>query len=193
MIERRDNLPRITPPFFEFPKNPKIFELDCHPVYEYIQPHVMDKIIEQFSWQVNLNWFDKIVVNLKGGEYFAKSLAKLKNYQGEIINIEYHRDRKITIPVPSYLRDKRIGVIDDILDGGGTAEDILNDAPNASFIFLTKKIGIQDQIIIPRSLVALQISDVWVGGCGMNLESDGDGLPENFTRKYKGLVAKIMS
>jgi len=193
MIERRDNLPRITPPFFEFSKNPKIFELDGHPVYEYIQPHVMDKIIEQFSWQVNLNWFDKIVVNLKGGEYFAKSLAKLKNYQGEIINIEYHRDRKITIPVPSYLRDKRIGVIDDILDGGGTAEDILNDAPNASFIFLTKKIGIQDQIIIPRSLVALQISDVWVGGCGMNLESEGDGLPKNFSRKHKGLVAKIMS
>lgn len=193
MIERHDNLPRITPPFFEFPKNPKVFELKGHNVYEYIQPNIMNMIIENFLKQIDLNWFDEIVVNLKGGEYFAKSLAKLQNYQKPIIDIEYHRDHKIIIPVPVNLKHQRICVIDDILDGGGTGLDILNDAPNASFIFLTKKNGIKDQIVIPRSLVALQISDVWVGGCGMNLETDGDGLPEDFARSYKGLIAKIMS
>lgn len=193
MKERRDNLPRITPPFFEFSKNPKKFELEGNLVYEYIKPNDMEMIIRSFANQIDLNWFDKIVVNLKGGEYFAKSLAKLQNYQKPIIDIEYHRDHKITIPVPVNLKHQRLCVIDDILDGGGTGLDILNDAPNASFIFLTKKNGIENQISIPRSLVALQISDVWVGGCGMNLESDGDGLPKDFARNYPGLVAKIVS
>ena len=70
--------------------------------------------------------------------------------------------------------------------------NLLNSS-HASFVFLTKKNGIENQISIPRSLVALQISDVWVGGCGMNLESDGDGLPKDFARNYPGLIAKIMS
>lgn len=69
---------------------------------------------------------------------------------------------------------------------------ILYDAPGSSFVFMTQKVGIEEQLLIPRSRVAIRISSVWVGGCGMNLESEGDGLPKDFARDYPGLVAKIL-
>lgn len=69
---------------------------------------------------------------------------------------------------------------------------MLKDAPLATILFLTQKIGIKNQIPIENKRVALRIDDVWVGGCDLNLEDEGDGLPKDFARDYKGIVVKII-
>lgn len=192
MIDVVDKLPKIIAPMFEFRKNPKIFNLDGFDVYKYIDPKDMNNLIENLSRQVNLNWFDAILVNQMGGSYFANKLIKLQNYQGQIVDIKYHQNHTVDIRVPDELRNKKIGVVDDILDTGGTTRDILNDAHLATFIYLTQKVGVPEQYLPARHYSAVKISNVWVGGCCMNLDTPGDGLPKDFARSYEGLIAKIL-
>jgi len=189
---KENRLFEYTPPFVEFPANPKIIEINGIKVYDYVSPDEMSNYIKEFSKTIDLNDFDVLLINQKGGRFFAETLMKLQNYRGSFLNVEYHRDHKIIIPVPEDIKKLRLGVFDDIWDSGGTPADILNDAPNSSFVFMTQKEGIEGQILIPRSRVAIQISNVWVGGCGMNLETEGDGLPKDFARDYPSLIAKIL-
>lgn len=190
--ERFGFVPEVSPPYIKFPDHPKEMVLAGVKVYDYISPVIMDRIILDFAKRVDLNRFDMVLVNQVGGDYFAREIARIQNYKNPMIDIEYHRDGRIVTPIPQELKTANIGIVEDIYDGGGTAENMLKDAENATFLFLTQKMGIPKQIPIPNKRVALRIDYVWVGGCGLNLEADGDGLPKDFARDYKGIVVKIL-
>lgn len=193
MVEFKHGLLKYDSPFIEFPERPEIMSLEGYDVYKYIEPSEMANLVKRFSEKINLNWFDAIAVNQIGGEYFAQELARLQSYSKPIFDIEYHRDHRIVKAVPQELRGLKIGVIDDIRDSGGTGQDILEDAPLASFLFLTEKVDVPNQINFPRSASVVKINNVWVGGCKMNLDAPGDGLPENFGRDYPGIIVKIQN
>ncbi len=183
--------PPFEPHYIPFPNPPSVMNLKGHEVYRYVSEESMDIAIRRFSSVVKLKWFDVILVNQFGGDYFAKQLAQLQVYKAPMVNIEYHRDGRIDIQAPKFSPGLRVGVIDDIYDVGTTAQRILTHVPKATFLFLTEKVGVENQIPIPNRFTALKINAVWVGGCGLNLESENDGLPENFARDYPGLVVKI--
>lgn len=192
-IETRGQVPEFSPPYIAFGKDrPKEIELNGYKVYDYISPTTMARVIRDFAWHINLDRFDAILINQIGGGYFAREIAKIQNYKKPMIDIEYHRDGRVVTPIPKELYDAKVGIAEDILDTGGTAQRMLKDAPHATILFLTQKIGINNQIPIENKRVALRIDDVWVGGCDLNLEDDGDGLPKNFARDYKGIVVKIL-
>ena len=196
MRNRIETLPKIIPPAFEFPKNPTIFRYKGYDVYKYIDENRMTSFIENISSQINFSWFDAILVNQTGGDYFFKRLLDLQKRKGnvtnKIVNIEYHRDHSIKIPVPAELKGKRTFCIDDVLDSGGTSKDIYHDSPYTTFLYLTEKFGINYRWTPPRYYSAVRVSNVWIGGCGMNLDSEGDGLPLDFGRDYEGIMAKIL-
>lgn len=104
-INSPDRLNTYKPRYFEFPENPKTITVEWHSAYQYIIPSDLDRSIASFSEQLNLNWFDTILINQKGGQFFANKLLQRqgRNFTGNILNIEYHEDRRIVTPVPDYL------------------------------------------------------------------------------------------
>ncbi|HKB88225.1 MAG TPA: hypothetical protein VKC53_01110 [Patescibacteria group bacterium] len=178
--------------YLRFPEEPKKINIGGFEFYDYISPQAMNAIIQNFSDHINLRMFDEVLVNQSGGDHFAKNLAYLQKYDRKIIDINYARGGKIKTPVPDHLRDKKIAIIEDILDGGGTAQRMVEDAPNATILFMTQKINVPNQMPIDHKLVALLIDNVWVGGFGMNIDDEGDSLPKDFLRDYPGLAAKII-
>lgn len=192
MIDIFEELPKDTTPVFIFPKNPEIIILDGFQVYKYLESYQMEEYIRNFSSKIKLDWFDAIGINQFGADPFAQELIKLQGYKGPVFDIEYHRDHKIEKAIPDRYKDKKVGFIEDILDSGGTTKDILNDCPLGTFLYLTEKIDVHGQFAPPRYRSAVKISDVWVGGFGMNMDSSGDGLPKNFARDKRALYAKII-
>ena len=181
-------------PYISFPKYPNKLKLDDHEVYDYICPEIMSGLIDNLSRKIDYSKFDTVLVNMKGGKFLYDEIVKRKS---EPINhdvIEYHQVKGgfgaiVIIPVPRNLDDKKCLIIDDILDTGGVFKEIIKNLSEDSLcVALVQKININNQIEIKNKIVGTRIDNVWVGGCGMNLETEGDGLP----REYSGLVAKIL-
>jgi hypothetical protein len=122
---KENHLFEYNPPLVEFPANPEIITINGIKVYNYVSPNKMFDYIKEFSKTIELNAFDVLLINQKGGGFFANTLMSLQKYRGAKCNIEYHRDHKIVIPVPEDIKKFKLGVLDDIWDGGGTSADII--------------------------------------------------------------------
>jgi hypoxanthine-guanine phosphoribosyltransferase len=185
-------------PYISFPNHPKKLNLDNHEVYRYICPEIMSGLIDNLCRKIDYSKFDTVLVNMKGGKFLYDEIVKRK---GEPIShdvIEYHQAKGgfgaiVIIPVSRNLDGKKCLIIDDILDTGGVFKEIVkNLSENSLCVALVQKINVKDQIEIKNKIVGTRIDNVWVGGCGMNLETEGDGLPKDYLRAYPGLVAKIL-
>lgn len=188
-----DRLKRFRPPYIPFPKNPKIVEIDGHPAHNYISQNELSRLIDDFSQHVNLNWYDTVCINLACGEFFANELFKRQSFNGNIINIEYHEDKRIVTPVPKWLRGRRFAVVDDVLDKFITGELIRSDAPLSDLLYMTKKKYVTPENRLNGCYWACEVDSEWLLGGGMNGEEDGDNLPDNWGRNLPAIAAKILT
>lgn len=185
-------------PFISFPRFPKKIVIDNHQVYNYICPEIMSGLIDNLCKKIEYSEFDTVLVNMKGGKFLYDEIVKRKGEPQKQDIVEYHQPKGgfgaiVYIPVPKYLDGKKCLIIDDILDTGGVFKEISKNLSEDSVcVALVQKINIKNQIEIKNKIVGTKISNVWVGGCGMNLETEGDGLPKDYLREYPGLVAKIL-
>jgi uncharacterized protein len=181
-------------PYVPFPTTPETIEVGGHSVHEYISPEKMEQIIENLSGQIDLHKFEGVLVNMNGGMFLFEQLSCLQGYRQEPVIIEYHRPKEaygaiVVTPVPPELKGKRLLVLDDIYDSGGTLRAVIEDAGSSSqAVALVIKNGIPDQIKIPNILIGERIDNKWIGGCGMDmgLAKEGDCF-----RCHPGLAVKI--
>lgn len=184
-------------PYISFPNPPKKIMLDGHEVYDYIHPEIMKGLIDNLCKKIILEDFDAVLVNMKGGKYLYDEIVKRKGEPKRMDLIEYHRPEKgfgaiVVIPVSRDLYGKKCLKVDDILDSGGVNFEIgKNLSTDSTSVFVVRKRGINNQINLENKIVAVEIDDVWVGGCGMNLESEGDDLPKDFSRECPRIIVKI--
>ncbi len=188
----------VPTPYFKFPSQPTKIEIQGHQVYDYISPEQITRVIENISSQVRLSEYAAVGYNRKGGKYLLDRLVKLQGYKGSIFEIEYHRSKNgygadVVQGIPAELANEGLGIVEDVWDSGGVFKKICDDAPHATCIALVRKIGIPNQIIVPNVVIVGAKTDiVWLGGCGMNMDCPGDGLPKDFLRDYDGIAAKIL-
>lgn len=180
-------------PYFAFPEKPDIIKIDGIDAYNYITGHELDKLIKKFSETVNLRQFDYICVNQMGGGFFAHELMRLQKYKGKLIDIEYHENRNVVLPIPEHLKKAKLAVIDDVLDRFITGGMIQKDAPQASLFYLTKKRNVIPNNQLHNCQWASEVDNQWLLGGGMNGETESDGYPENWGRTYHGIAVKIQS
>lgn len=186
-------LKEYVPSRIPLPENPEIIEIDGYKVIKYIDSKTLDALIKRFSDHIKLEWFDAVLVNMKGGEFFAKKLFLNQGYKynGRVTHVEYSRSGEVRIPIPFDLRQKNIVIVEDCLDSGNTAKKMIDHAPKATILFLTEKYGIDDQVKIDNRFSVVKIPPVYIGGGGINADTDGDGLPLEFARNYQGIIVKI--
>lgn len=195
--DRENSIFTYKTPYISFPRFPNKITIDGHMVNDYLHPDIMSRLIDNLCKKINLNDFEAVLVNMKGGKYLYDEIVKRKGEPKRMEVIEYHRPEKgfgaiVVIPVSRDLYNKKCLLVDDILDSGGVSNEIgKNLSADSASVFVVKKRGIVNQIEINNKLVAVEIDDVWVGGCGMNLETLGDGLPKDFSRDYPGIIVKI--
>jgi hypoxanthine-guanine phosphoribosyltransferase len=189
VIDRVESPLQIKGKYFPFPETPKEILIQGIAAHEYVGRVELGKIIDEFSRQVNLNWYDVLCVNLRGGVYFANELFKRQTYGGKVVTVEYHEDGTVVTPVPEGLVG-HIAVIDDVLDKYITGSMIQRDAPSAQLLYLTKKPATPSNNI-SKCVWACEVDNVWLLGAGMNGEMPGDGLPTDWGREFSGIAAKI--
>ena len=193
-MERVDHLLKfVRTPHIEIPVNHRYVTIDGYSAYAYVSPEEVDRHVQNFSERMDLNWYDQIFINMNGGIVFAADLIKLQKYTGKVRLIEYHPDGRVPKPIPAEFRDQKIAVIDDILDTGATAKLIREHFPDAAMLCLVRKKS-KDQTNkdeVQNSACAFEVDNKWLLGRGMNGDTKGDGLPENWGRGYRGIAYKI--
>lgn len=177
-------------PYIPFPDNPQKIKVHGYTVYKYISAAAMNSYIGDLSEKVNLREFDNVIVNLFGGLELFWDLATLQDYPNPPSMVRYIRtDSGVgeVIPVHPSLKNKKVLLIEDILDRGLTIQEILKHLGEGSrcVVAVTKK-GIKDQILDERVDSAAFIDNVWVAGKGMDAGFKDEG---STFRHYRGLVA----
>lgn len=190
MVDFREKFTIFKAPHVEFSKSPEIVHIQRHDVYKYIDKDLLDQHVRNMSGFVNLNWFDVVYFNQKGGLWLKNKLQSIQKYSEKILPCEYHPDGRMPFRIAEEHRGLNIGVIEDVRDTKRTTDFIRSDAPNAKLIYLTRKLR-DDQTNDPNSIQAVDIDDVWIGGAGLNLEKQGDGLPKDFLRTEPAIYVKI--
>lgn len=179
-------------PYYPFPKDPDIINIEGRKAFEYINKEKLDNIIKNFSYTHNLNQFKYLCINMIGGLPFANDLLKYQNFKGEIITIEYHQNGQIVTPIPKYLcGDPELCCIDDVLDQYITGTMIQKDSPNAKLIYLARKINVHTVQPVHDCQWAVEVDNHWLLGKGLNGETTGDGYPKDWGRNYGGIAVKI--
>lgn len=152
----------------------------------------MNTYIGALSDRVNLRDYDKIVVNLFGGLELFHDLAAIQDYPEPPHLVRYTRtDSKKgvaeIIPVGYSLKNKKVLLVEDILDRGWTIQEIMkNLGPGSRAAVAVTKRGIKGQILDGRVDTAAIIDNVWVAGKGMDAGFEGEG---QIFRRYRGIVA----
>jgi len=178
-------------PFVSFPQNPRLIELDGFSVLDYISPEYMNLRIRDLSSRIKLDDFDRVVVNAKGGWFLYYELARLQLPRQRPIEVVYRRPPQaygaiVDNPIPSALREKRLLIVEDILDSGGVLETMMRDAPNSTCLVAVKKRNIPNQIQTANTYSCVETDNLWLGGCGMDFGNES--YSENFPRSYPGIV-----
>ena len=181
------------PPFYPLPEFPKTLSLDGIPVAEYISPEKLDRNLRFLSQKVRLKDYAAVVVNLSGGWPLYLRLVRLQNFIPTTHTVEYHRSKNgysadVVVPIPGFLAGEKILIVEDVYDTGGTLKAMFEHAPHADAVVVVRKIGIPNQIPVPRVKAAVITQNAWLGGMGMNF---GAGFPRNFPRNYPGIVTKV--
>jgi hypothetical protein len=187
---KQDRLALFNPTYIEFPRLPLVTNIDGHDVYKYVRPERLNQLVRHMSDCVDLDLFDVVYFNKKGGKWLKDQLQEIQNYTKEILPCEYHPDGRLPLRIAPEHRGLNVGVIDDVRDTRRTTDFIRDDAPNSTLIYVARKLR-SDQTEDPKSIHAVDLDDVWLGGAGMNLETEGDGLPKDFLRNEPAIYVKI--
>ncbi|HET7098942.1 MAG TPA: hypothetical protein VFI61_01755 [Patescibacteria group bacterium] len=180
-----------------FPETPKIITVEGYGAFEYIQPKLLDEMVEQFSARINLNRFKKVFYNLRGGEGFAYWVAQKTGYGGLLEPIEYHPDNHCPTRIDEKYKNDEVAVFEDVLDTSRTTELIRADASKSTIFYLTVKM-IPGQIIPPNTDHVVKVDNVWIFGGGkedkqgMNGDTENDKVyPVGWGRSYEGIGVRI--
>lgn len=181
------------PRFYGPPKNPETIVCMGIPMVVYLGPEILIPEVDHFIDLLSpLQDFEAILPNNNGGGWLTgKTLARHDRTGVPIVPIEYHRNKggfscSVTTRVPEHLRRKRVLIIDDVYDSGGTAMKMKEDTPNATMIFVLRK-TVEGQLLIPDAYWAFEANDTWFGGAGMRLTDDPEKV---YIRRLNMLVAK---
>lgn len=181
------------PQFVEFPATPRLIFINgaTMPVYEYISPEVFIPRLKMLTSMINFRYFDAIAYNLKGGEFPAKLIRNFSGRALHAIPIEYHPSGKIATPIPKYLSDKRVLVIEDIFDTGISKDLMKFDCPNVHLVVMSQKIEVEDQSDHSNVTPLFLTVNKWQAGAGMNIEFENDPyfLPDTL-RTFPGIVIR---
>lgn len=178
-------------PYIPFPDKPEEMNVRGYTVYKYIDPPVMDSYIKALSERVNLRDYDEVLVNLWGGLELFHDLATIQRYLSAPYLIRYTRTDSGSgvaeiIPVHPSFKNKKVLLVEDILDRGWTIQEIMKQlGPGSRAAVAVTKKGIKGQILDGRVDTAAFIDDVWVAGKGMDASLEGEG---ELFRRYRGIV-----
>jgi hypothetical protein len=189
-LEYDTKLATFKAPYVEFPKNTLTINIDGHNVIKYISGGRLGEFVHNMSNHVDLNSFDVVYYNREGGKWLKDQLQEIQKYTKEILPCEYHPDGRIPLRIDKTHSGLSVAVVDDVCDTRKTTDLIREDAPNSTLIYVARKLR-GDQIDDPKSIHAVDLDDVWLGGAGMNLETEGDGLPKDFLRNEPAIYVKI--
>lgn len=179
-------------PYIPFPENPQEIQVHGYTVYKYITAAAMNTYIRALSEKVNLRDYDEIVVNLFGGLELFHDLAEIQRFLKPAHLVRYTRTDSGSgvaevVPVHPSFKNKKVLLVEDILDRGWTIQEIMKQlGPGSRAAVAVTKKGIKGQILDGRVDTAAIIDDVWVAGVGMDAGFDGEG---QLFRRYRGIVA----
>lgn len=182
--------PSFKAEYIPFSKSPEKIKIGGHDVFKYIESDYLGKLVRNMSNHINLNQFDVVYYNEMGGKWIKDQLQEIQKYGKKIFRCEYHPGGRIPLRIANSHRSLSVCVIDDVRDTKRTTDFIRTDAPNSTLIYLARKLR-DDQTDDPKSIHAVDLDDVWIGGAGLNLETDGDGLPKDFLRNEPAIYVKI--
>lgn len=198
---------------FEFSYEPsKVIEVKYdgqnRPAVELIGGEDLSAIIDMLSYQVRLEDYDRVVVLSEGGWYLAQELAKRQDFPldasttTEIKTKRANGGGETTIVNPddlSSLHDKRVLIIDDLVDSAATLETVYEYLPYAEGVAIAKKTLDAEKIedlqrqenILARTIVGATIPDYWVGGGGLDFGNFAEkeyGYKKGFPRLLNKIV-----
>lgn len=188
------------PPHIKFPfENYKVVEYMGCPVVPYVSKEQVEAIISLELEMVDINKYPYMVINKNGAIFHRDEIIKRKRYNGQIIEVEYHRARggfgvEVATAIPRQAYGKGVLIVDDLWDSGYTGQAMLDDAgPNSLAVMLFWKVGVENQLTpdLKRVLFGAKIDNIWIAGCGANLDMRNDPIyPKNYGREIYGLVAR---
>lgn len=128
--------PSFKAEYIPFPKNPKKINIGGHDVFEYVESDHLGELVHNMSNHVDLNQFDVVYFNEKGGKWLKDQLQEIQKYAKEILPCEYHPDGRIPLGIANAHRGLNVAVIDDVRDTTRTTNFIRNDSPNSTLIYI---------------------------------------------------------
>lgn len=199
---------------FEFvydPANPKIVNVEYggqeRMAVELIGEKDLDTVIDYVSYQVSLAAFDHIMILSEGGFYLANELSRRQDYVLGSHNTSIVSTTRppgggeAIIDNPDLLdkiADKKVLVIDDLVDSAGTLATIFARLPNASGVAIAQKVLDQSdthyyrqQEVLRRTVVGAKIPNLWVGGAGLDYGSVAENL-HGYKKGYPRWIRKIV-